>query len=75
LELQLRGERFSLEIRRSVFLMSISVEFLLYYHRIYTGPVPHSNGTGYYQAIQYHAAHTNHHYIPVIFNTFQFEVY
>jgi hypothetical protein len=37
LELQLRGTQFSLETRRSVFLMSISVEFLLYYHCIYIG--------------------------------------
>jgi hypothetical protein len=41
LELQLRGTQFSLEIRRSVFLISISVEFLLYYHCIYMGSIPH----------------------------------
>src|ERR1700730_3910959 len=58
LELQLRGTQFSLEIRRSVFLINISVEFLLYYHYIYMGPVPHRVETGYHQTIHYYAAHT-----------------
>jgi hypothetical protein len=34
-ELQLCGTQFSLENRRSIFLMSISVEFLLYCYCIY----------------------------------------
>jgi hypothetical protein len=66
LELQLRGTRFSLELRRSEFLMSISVEFLLYYHCIYTGPVLHSNETDHHQAIQFLCCVHNHYHIPVI---------
>ena len=66
LELQLRGIQFSLEIRRSIFLISISVEFLLYYHCIYTGPVLYQVETGYHQAIQFLCCAYNHYHIPVI---------
>jgi hypothetical protein len=66
LELQLRGTQFSLEIWRSIFLISISVKFLLYYHCIYTGPVSYQVGTDHHQAIQFLCCVYNHYYIPAI---------
>jgi hypothetical protein len=65
-ELQLCGTRFSLEIQRSVFLMNISVEFLLYYHCIYIESVLYLDRTGCHQTIQLLYCVYNHYYIPVI---------